>query len=57
MMGPKQEAQGVLFHEFSIDDHVLQDHLLRWIDRFVDQQALITDTLRLRRNPAITSTG
>ncbi|SHK51067.1 hypothetical protein SAMN05444000_13416 [Shimia gijangensis] len=36
MMGPKQEAQAALFYEFSIDDHVPQDHLLRSIDRFVD---------------------
>ena len=36
MMGPKQEAQGALFYEFSIEDHVPQDNLLRSIDRFVD---------------------
>ena len=36
MLGPKQEAQSALFYEFSIDDHVPQDHLLRAIDRFVD---------------------
>ena len=36
MMGPIQEAQSALFYEFSIDDHVPQDHLLRSIDRFVD---------------------
>ncbi len=36
MLGPKQEAQGALFYEFSIEDHVPQDHLLRSIDRFVD---------------------
>ena len=36
MLGPKQEAQGALFYEFSIDDHVPADHLLRSIDRFVD---------------------
>ena len=36
MLGPKQEAQGALFYEFSIDDHVPQDHLLRSVDRFVD---------------------
>jgi hypothetical protein len=36
MLGPRQEAQGALFYEFSIDDHVPQDHLLRSIDRFVD---------------------
>ena len=36
MMGPMQEAQAALFYEFSLDDHVPQDHLLRSIDRFVD---------------------
>jgi transposase len=36
MLGPKQEAQAALFYEFSMDDHVPQDHLLRSIDRFVD---------------------
>ena len=36
MMGPKQEAQAELFYEFSLEDHVPQDHLLRSIDRFVD---------------------
>ena len=36
MLGPKQEAQGALFYEVSIEDHVPQDHLLRSIDRFVD---------------------
>ncbi|MFW8636095.1 IS1182 family transposase [Cribrihabitans pelagius] len=36
MMGPRQEAQGALFYEFSIEDHVPQDHVLRAIDRFVD---------------------
>lgn len=36
MLGPKQEAQCALFYEFSIEDHVPQDHLLRSIDRFVD---------------------
>ncbi len=35
MLGPKQEAQGALFYEFSIDDHVPQDYLQRSIDRFV----------------------
>jgi hypothetical protein len=28
ILGPEQEAQGALFYEFSIDDHVPQDHLL-----------------------------
>ncbi len=36
MMGPKQQAQAALFYEFSPEDHVPQDHLLRSIDRFVD---------------------
>lgn len=40
MLGPKQEAQGPLFCEFSIDDHVPQDHQLRLIDRFVDLSSI-----------------
>ena len=36
MMRPRQEAQPELFYEFSLEDHVPQDHLLRSIDRFVD---------------------
>ena len=36
MMGPKQQAQAALSYEFSLEDHVSQDHLLRSIDRFVD---------------------
>src|SRR5210317_1752134 len=36
MMGPRQVAQGLLFYEFSIEDHVPAGHLLRAIDRFVD---------------------
>ena len=36
MMGPRQETQAALFYEFSLEDHVPQDHLLRSIDRFVD---------------------
>jgi transposase len=36
MMGPKQEAQAALFYEFSLEDHVPYDHLVRSIDRFVD---------------------
>ena len=35
-MGPRQEAQAALFYEFSLEDHVPQNHLLRSIDRFVD---------------------
>ena len=40
MMGPKQEAQAALFYQFSLDDHVPQDHLLRSIDQFVDQSTI-----------------
>jgi hypothetical protein len=29
MMGPRQVAQGALFYEFSIEDHVPLDHPLR----------------------------
>ncbi|WP_299085831.1 transposase [uncultured Ruegeria sp.] len=36
MLGPRQEVQAALFYEFSLEDHVPQDHLLRSIDRFVD---------------------
>lgn len=36
MLGPKQEAQGALFYESLIDNHIPQDQLLRSIDRFVD---------------------
>jgi transposase len=35
MMGPRRIGQGALFYEFSLDDHVPPDHLLRSIDRFV----------------------
>ena len=36
MLGPRQEAQAALFYEFSLEDHIPQNHLLRSIDRFVD---------------------
>ena len=36
MMGPRQVAQGALFYDLSIEDHVPADHLLRRSDRFVD---------------------
>ena len=40
MMGPRQEAQAALFYEFSLEEHVPQDHLLRSIDRFVDLSSI-----------------
>jgi transposase len=42
MLGPKQEAQAALFYEFSLEDHIPGDHLLRSIDRFVDLSSLRT---------------
>ena len=38
MMGPRQEAQAALFHEFSLEDHVPQDHLS--IDRHLDLSSI-----------------
>ena len=32
MMGSRQDAQAVLFYDFSLEEHVPQDHLLRSID-------------------------
>ena len=40
MMGQKQEAQAALFYEFSLEDHIPSDHLLRAIDRFVDLSSI-----------------
>ena len=42
MMGQKQEAQAALFYEFSLEDHIPLDHLLRAIDRFVDLSSIRT---------------
>lgn len=36
MMGERTVAQGELFYSFSLERHILADHLLRLIDRFVD---------------------
>jgi len=40
MLGSKQETQAALFYEFSLEDHVPQDHLLRSIDRFGDLSSI-----------------
>jgi len=40
MMGPRQEAQPALFDEFSLEDHLPQDHLLRSIARFVNLRSI-----------------
>ena len=42
MMGPRQEAQPALFYQFSLEDHIPQNHLLRSIDRFVDLSGIRT---------------
>jgi len=52
MMGPRQEAQAALFYEFSLEDHVPADHLLRSIDRFVD-----LSSIRAYLRPFYSSTG
>lgn len=36
MMGSNQEFQSSLFYEFSVDEHVPGNHLLRSIDQFID---------------------
>ena len=40
MMGPRQEAQAALFYEFSLEEHVPQDHLPRSIDRHLDLSSI-----------------
>jgi len=52
MMGPRQVAQAALFYEFSLEEHVPADHLLRSIDRFVD-----LEDLRRHLAPFYSSTG
>lgn len=49
MMGPRQDAQGALFYEFSIEGHVPQDHLLLSVDRFVE----LSGTCTVRPNQPI----
>src|SRR6201991_503381 len=36
MMGHRQVEQAALFYEFSLEEHIPADHLLRSIDRFVE---------------------
>ena len=52
MMGPRQEAQAALFYEFSLEEHVPPDHLLRSVDRFVD-----LSEIRAHLAPYYSSTG
>ena len=52
MMGERQVSQCALFYEFSLEQHVPADHLLRSIDRFVDLGAV-----RTQLAPFYSSTG
>ena len=52
MMGSRQEAQGALFYEFSIEAHVPSDHTLRLVDQFVDLASI-----RQHLAPFYSSTG
>ena len=40
MLRPRQEAQAALFYEFSLENHVPQNHPLRSIDWFVDLSSI-----------------
>src|ERR1700692_4767134 len=40
MMGERRVRQDALFYEFSLEDHVPAEHLLRSIDRFVELDGL-----------------
>jgi hypothetical protein len=37
MMGEREVRQEALFYDFSLEEHVPADHLLRAIGRFVEQ--------------------
>ena len=51
-MGARRVVQGTLFYEFSLEEHVPADHLLRSIDRFID-----LDGMRSHLAPFYSSTG
>lgn len=56
MIGPQQEAQPALFYEFSLEDHVPQNHLLRSINRFVDLSGIrsyLADFYRHTGRPSV----
>ena len=52
MMGARHEAQAALFYEFSLEDDVPGDHMLRLIDQFVD-----LSSVRSLLAPFYSSTG
>ncbi len=56
MMGPRQEAQAAVFYEFSLEDHVPQDRLLRSIDRHLDLSGIrghLADFYGHTRRPSV----
>ncbi len=52
MMGKRQANQPAFFYDFSLEEHVPADHLLRSIDRFID-----LDSVRTHLAPYYSSTG
>jgi len=52
MMGKRQADQPAFFYDFSLEEHVPADHLLRSIDRFMD-----LDSVRAHLAPFYSSTG
>jgi len=52
MMGKRQADQPAFFYDFSLEEHVPADHLLRSIDRFVE-----LDNVRAHLAPYYSSTG
>ncbi len=56
MMGPKQEAQSALFYDFSIEDYIPSDHILRAIDGVIDLSGVrkyLTDFYSSTGRPSI----
>jgi transposase len=52
MMGQLPAAQNTLFYEFSLEQHIPHDHLLRQIDQFLD-----FDSIRQHLTPYYSHTG
>ena len=52
MMGQLPAAQNALFYEFSLEQHIPNDHLLRQIDQFLD-----FDSIRQHLTPYYSHTG
>ena len=52
MMGQLPAAQNALFYEFSLEQHISNDHLLRQVDQFLD-----FDSIRQHLTPYYSYTG